>query len=270
MPATQNAAIIVAVNGAARMSERMIRRSGSRFAEKIMRHLRVGARSDAKPGPTFADRAPSVASGRRRAPSVAAVVPALTFFLLVLPAALVAIALGAGLRPLPYELFVVLQRQPLAFPLHMIASGLALILISIAAFARPWRGVHRAVGRLAAVAVIVGGLTALPVALASEATAPARAGLFAQGLVWLTLLAIAIVAIRRGEASRHARMMIAMAAVASGAIWLRLVMLAVDLAGLPFEAAYAVAAWACWLVPLAIAAMAPSIARAPLAAPRRA
>src|SRR5712691_3186367 len=104
MPATQNAAIIVAVNGAARMSERMIRRSGSRFAEKIMRHLRVGARSDAKPGPTFADRAPSVASGRRRAPSVAAVVPALTFFLLVLPAALVAIALGAGLRPLPYEL----------------------------------------------------------------------------------------------------------------------------------------------------------------------
>ena len=117
----------------------------------------------------------------RRLPSAAAIILALTLSLLVLPAALVAITLGLGLRPLPYELFVVLQRLPLVFPLHMIASGLALILIPIAAFARPWRGVHRAAGRLAAAAVVIGGLTALPVALASEATAVARAGLFTQG-----------------------------------------------------------------------------------------
>ena len=122
---------------------------------------------------------------------------------------------------------------------------------------------------MAAAAVIVGALTALPVALASEAAAPVRAGLFAQGVVWLALLVVAVTAIRRGEVARHARLMIAMAAVASGAIWLRLVMFAVNLAGLPFEAAYAVAAWACWFVPLAIAAMmAPSMARSPLAVPR--
>jgi hypothetical protein len=35
----------------------MIRRSGNRFAGKIMRQLIVSARSDAKPVPTFADRA---------------------------------------------------------------------------------------------------------------------------------------------------------------------------------------------------------------------
>jgi hypothetical protein len=203
-------------------------------------------------------------------PSVAAVVLALTVCLLVLPVALLAIALGAGWRPLPYELFLVLQRLPWVFPLHMIASGLALILIPIAAFARPWRGIHRAAGRLAAAAVVIGGLTALPVALASEATTPARAGLFVQGVVWLALLAVAVTAIRRGEVARHARFMIVMAAVASGAIWLRLVMFAVNLADVPFEAAYAVAAWACWLVPLAIVAMAPSIARSPLAARRSA
>ena len=68
--------------------------------------------------------------------------------------------------------------------------------------------------------------------------------------------------------ARHARFMIAMAAVASGAIWLRLVMFAADLADVPFDAAYAVAAWACWLVPLAIAAMASSMTRSSLAAPR--
>ncbi|MET0631283.1 MAG: DUF2306 domain-containing protein [Xanthobacteraceae bacterium] len=191
----------------------------------------------------------------RRLPSAAAIILALTLSLLVLPAALVAITLGLGLRPLPYELFVVLQRLPLAFPLHMIASGLALILIPIAAFARPWRGVHRASGRLAAAAVVIGGLTALPVALASEATAVARAGLFTQGVVWLALLAVAIAAIRRREVSRHAGMMIAMAAVASGAIWLRLVMFAANTAGWPFEIAYAVATWACWLIPLALAAL---------------
>jgi hypothetical protein len=201
-------------------------------------------------------------------PSVAAVVLALTVCLLVLPVALLAIALGAGWRPLPYELFLVLQRLPWVFPLHMMASGLALILIPIAAFARLWRGVHRAAGRMAAAAVIVGALTALPVALASEAAAPVRAGLLVQGVVWLALLVVAVTAIRRGEVARHARFMIAMAAVASGAIWLRLVMFAVNLADVPFDAAYAVAAWACWLVPLVLAAIVPSIAHALLPAPR--
>jgi hypothetical protein len=196
----------------------------------------------------------SAIGGWRRVPVLATVVLVVTVLLLVLPAALVAIALGAGLLPLPHELFVVLQRQPLAFPLHMIASGLALILIPIAALARPWRGVHRAAGRLAAAAVTIGGLTALPVALASEATAPARAGLFAQGLVWLTLLALAVAAIRRGQ--RHARLMLAMAAVASGAIWLRPIMFAASRAGLPFDTAYAVATWIGWLLPLAVVAAA--------------
>jgi hypothetical protein len=36
----------------------MIRRSGNRFADKIMRQVdKFSARSDAKPVPTFADRA---------------------------------------------------------------------------------------------------------------------------------------------------------------------------------------------------------------------
>jgi hypothetical protein len=50
-------------------------------------------------------------------------------------------------------------------------------------------------------------------------------------------------------------MMIAMAAVASGAIWLRLAMFAANRADLPFEIAYAAGTWACWLVPLALAAL---------------
>ena len=199
-------------------------------------------------------------------PSLAVVV-ALTLFLLVLPAALVAIALGLGLLPLPLPLHLLLLRLPLLFPLHMISSALAFILISIAAFARHRRGIHRAAGRLAVAAVAVGGLTALPVALASEATAAARAGLFAQGVVWLALVAFAVAAIRRGDVGHHVRFMVAMAAVASGAIWLRVVTAVAAAVGLPFDTVYAVAAWACWLLPLAVAAAAGN--RASAAAPLR-
>ena len=152
--------------------------------------------------------------------------------------------------PLPDVLLLVRQKLPLAFPLHMIASGLALIFIAIAAAARHWRGVHRAIGRIATLCVLIGGLTALPVALASEAGPVAQAGFFAQGLVWLSLLIAAVVAIRRGDAQRHARLMIAMAAVASGAIWLRLALWLAIALQLPFEESYAFAAWAAWLLPL--------------------
>jgi len=164
-----------------------------------------------------------------------------------------AIALGLGLLPLPYPLFLVLNRLPVAFPLHMIASGLALILIPIAAFLRHRRGIHRAVGRTAAVCVAIGGTTALLVAMASEASVAARAGLFVQGLVWLALLAAAVMAIRHGAVARHGRLMIAMAAVASAAIWLRLTVYGAAALGLPFDPVYATAAWVCWMVPLALA-----------------
>jgi hypothetical protein len=74
-------------------------------------------------------------TARRGLTLVTVVILALIASLLVIPVALVAIALGLGLLQLPYELFIVLQRRPIAFPLHMVASGLALILIPIAAWA---------------------------------------------------------------------------------------------------------------------------------------
>ena len=138
----------------------------------------------------------------------------------------------------------------------MVASGLSLILIPIAAWARRRRDLHRAVGRAAAICVAAGGASALLVAFASEATAVARAGFFVQGVVWLALLAAALTAIRCRNLARHARLMIAMAAVASGAIWLRLVIYGAVAADLPFDPVYAAAAWVCWMVPLGLAAVA--------------
>ena len=181
------------------------------------------------------------------------IISLLMFCLLAIPTGLLAIALGFGWLPLPYELSVVLHRLPIAFPLHMIASGVALILIPFAAFARQRSALHRTIGRIAAIAVAVGGITALLVALASTAPLPARAGFFTQAVVWLALLAAAVVAIRRGDRHRHAFCMIAMSAVATGAIWLRLCMAAAHAVELPFSPTYGVASWACWLLPLALA-----------------
>ena len=46
----------------------------------------------------------------------------------------------------------------------------------------------------------------------------ARAGFLAQGIVWLALIALGIIAVRQRRFADHARLMLAMAAVASGAL----------------------------------------------------
>jgi hypothetical protein len=188
-----------------------------------------------------------------RRPSRAGFALAIIVCLLVPPAAFTAIALGFGLLALPYQLSLVLDRLPVAFPMHMIASGLALILIPIAAVLRQRRVLHRAAGRTAAVCVAVGGTTALMVAVASQATLAARAGLFAQGLVWLC----ASPCRRRGDPARCGRASRPPHDRDGGgclrAIWLRFVLYAAVAAGLPLDPVYAAACWACWIVPLALA-----------------
>lgn len=192
----------------------------------------------------------NVSMSRRLRPR--AILSVLIIAILVAPTAGTAIAIGSNLLPLPDALLLVRQKLPLAFPLHMITSGLALIFIAIAAATRHRRGFHRAAGRIAVLCVLIGGLTALPVALASEAGFVARAGFFTQGIVWLALLIAAVLAIRLGHVRRHARLMTAMAAVASGAIWLRLAIWLAIVLQLPFEMSYGLAAWAAWLLPLGL------------------
>ncbi|WP_186294227.1 DUF2306 domain-containing protein [Bradyrhizobium guangdongense] len=172
---------------------------------------------------------------------------------IIFPAGLMAIALGFGAMPLPHPLYLVLQRLPIVFPLHMIASGLTLILIPLALLLRHRPSLHRPIGRVAFGCILTGALSALPVALCSEANAVARTGLFVQGVAWLGFAVAAVHAVRSGNVASHARRMIAVAAIASGAIWLRLVTAVATVFTLPFDEVYATATWLCWIVPLAIA-----------------
>lgn len=142
------------------------------------------------------------------------------------------------------------RRMPVVFRIHMLSSAVVLLLLPvvIAVRFRPW--FHRRIGWALGAFVVVGGLTALPVALFSTSWWPARIGFFVQGIVWLWLFYAAVARIRQGDRQRHAHLMLAMAAVTTGAVWFRLATGSALLLDLPFEAVYAAAAWLAWLVPL--------------------
>lgn len=171
---------------------------------------------------------------------------------LCVPTGLVALGEGTGHLLLPYNLFIVDQRLSGVFRLHMLASGLALLLIPLVIRVRRDRVWHRPLGRLTAGAVVAGALTSLPVAIASDSVLMARAGFLAQGLVWLGLIAAGVAAIRQRRVQDHAHLMLAMAAVASGAIWVRLATAVVTAWQLPFDTIYGCVAWAGWIVPSAL------------------
>jgi hypothetical protein len=171
---------------------------------------------------------------------------------LAVPTGLVALVQGAGAMPLPFNLHVVDARLPGIFKLHMLASGAALLLMPVVIATRRHRAWHRPLGRLAAALVVAGALTAFPVAYESTSGPVARLGFAAQGATWLALVVAGVIAIRRKERARHATLMLAMAAVASGAIWIRLTTAVATSWDLPFEPIYACATWLGWLVPLAL------------------
>jgi uncharacterized membrane protein len=132
-------------------------------------------------------------------------------------------ALGSavGMPELPEPLALLDRRLPGIFRLHMLASALALILLPWIILLRSRPRMHRALGRLGAVLLLVGAAASLPAAIQSEAVPLARLGFLAQGLLCLALLATAIRAIRVGNTSLHARLMLQMSATIFGAVLLR-------------------------------------------------
>ncbi len=152
----------------------------------------------------------------------------------------------------PESLAVKLDLLPRLFPLHMIAGGLALLLVPLAYALRHHRRAHRFAGGIAATAVFVAGATAFPVAWAAPVTIGSAAGFTAQAIVWLVLLALGIGAMLQRQFTAHRTRMILMAATMSGAVFFRifLALWAILASGRHFELFYAGDAWAAWLLPL--------------------
>lgn len=153
----------------------------------------------------------------------------------------------------PEALYVKVELLPWIFPAHMIAGGLALLLVPAMIGLSRWPRWHRLLAWIAVPVVLVAGVTAFPVALIAPVTPLSAWGFAAQGAVWLALLGRGIWHIRRGRVAQHRQAMLLMAAVTSGAVFFRIYLALFALYGHPrdYRAFYAVDAWLAWALPLA-------------------
>ena len=162
--------------------------------------------------------------------------------------------LGAAVQP---EMRASFATHRTGIYLHVFASALALVLgplqfSSRLRTARP--GLHRWSGRFyLGVGVLLGGLAGLFMAIHAAGGPAARLGFACLALAWLFTGGQAYRAIRAGETASHRRWMIRNYALTFAAVTLRLWLPAGVVSGIPFEVAYPVVAWLCW-VPNLVAA----------------
>lgn len=151
----------------------------------------------------------------------------------------------------PEALAVKLELLPIIFPVHMVTGGLALLLVPLVLYLRGTRW-HRLAGRIAALDILIAGLTAIPVAVVMPVTTTSAAGFVGQAIAWILLLGLGIWNVRCGRAASHRACMLMLAAVTSGAVFFRVYLGLWKLFGMPryFEAFYALDAWIAWGLPL--------------------
>ncbi|MHA1524808.1 MAG: DUF2306 domain-containing protein [Alphaproteobacteria bacterium] len=141
------------------------------------------------------------------------------------------------------------------FYVHVAASPLALLIVPFQLSAkfrshRPAR--HRLLGRLYCLVVLAGGISGLIIAFNADGGLVARAGFLLLSLVWLGVTARAVLLARAGRFGDHRRWMIRSAALTFAAVTLRLWLAAQLAAGVPFDIAYPIVAWGCWVLNLAV------------------
>ena len=151
----------------------------------------------------------------------------------------------------PEPLAVKLELLPIIFPVHMVAGGLALLLVPLVLYLRGTRW-HRPMGRIAAIDILIAGITAIPVAVVMPVTNASAAGFVAQGIAWVVLLGLGIWNIRAGRVAAHRACMLMMAAVTSGALFFRIYLGLWKVVGTPkyFDTFYGIDAWIAWGLPL--------------------
>ncbi|MFJ8434457.1 DUF2306 domain-containing protein [Kitasatospora sp. NPDC094019] len=112
---------------------------------------------------------------------------------------------------------------------------------------------HRLTGRLYLLAVLAAGVGGLLMAPRGLVGPVAPIGFTGLAVLLLVSSALAWRAARRRDTRRHAAWAIRSFALIMAAATLRIWLPVMDLAGVPFEQAYATAAWTCWLINLVVA-----------------
>lgn len=140
--------------------------------------------------------------------------------------------------------------------LHVSAAPVAL---AVGAFQfmprirRNHRALHRWLGRLYGVAILVGGIGAMGISLNAIGGPWAQVGFSALGIAWMGSTAIAIWLAMNKRLAEHRVWMMRSFALTFSAVTLRLQLVGFEIAGLPYEQASAWLAFTCWVPNLLVA-----------------
>lgn len=148
------------------------------------------------------------------------------------------------------------QLRPLAFFAHVILAPVALALVPF----QLWQGlrnrrpvIHRVIGRVYGVAVLISGLAGLWLAITTEAGPVAAFGFGLLAVLWLGTTITGISLAMRGERIAHQGWMIRSIALTLAAVSLRILIPTSMMLDIPFTTAYPAIAWLCWVPNLIVA-----------------
>ncbi len=176
-------------------------------------------------------------------------------------------ALALIIATYPIVLFFMPQARPpflrgrsdmlgLAVPLHFVGGGVALALgaFQLNAALRSRRiQLHRILGRVYVASVLIGGVSGLRLAIASQGGMIAHAGFGVLACAWLFTTVRGFLRIRAGDDIDHRAWMIRSYSLTFAAVTLRIYLPLSLVAGVRFEVAYPAIAWLCWVPNIIVA-----------------
>lgn len=118
---------------------------------------------------------------------------------------------------------------------------------------RNHRALHRWLGRLYAVAILVGGIGAMGISLNAIGGLWAQVGFSALGIAWMGSTAIAIWMAMNKRFAEHRVWMLRSFALTFSAVTLRLQLVGFEISGLPYEQSSVWLAFTCWVPNLVVA-----------------
>ena len=139
--------------------------------------------------------------------------------------------------------------------LHVVGGVVALLLGAL----QLWSGLrgrtgasHRVRGRIYGVAVLMGSIGGVWIAIASPAFPALAPPLIMLAAAWLATTGLAVAAIRRGHVALHRELMIRSYVVTFAFVFFRLLVELPVLTHMPPPDRYATIGWLCWTLPLLV------------------
>jgi uncharacterized membrane protein len=115
------------------------------------------------------------------------------------------------------------------------------------AFRKKYLDLHRWIGRIYLLAVVVGGTSGLFLAMTAVGGLPTRIGFGALAALWLATAVMAYLTIRQGDVQAHRAWVIRSYALTFSGVMLRLWMPLFLSLGYDFPEVYTTIAWLCWV-----------------------